>query len=88
MKNVVKLLKIKINNTKGIPIIENPNNQTNEIVNKLLDRVLNRIFLVSNLVFKEVKKVVIGVFIFICIFFSIDKVLAGRGCCSHHGGQA
>lgn len=34
------------------------------------------------------KKVVIGVFIFICIFFSIDKVLAGRGCCSHHGGQA
>ena len=34
------------------------------------------------------KKVVIGVFIFICIFFSMDKVLAGRGCCSHHGGQA
>lgn len=33
------------------------------------------------------KKVVIGVFIFICMFFSIDKVLAGRGCCSHHGGQ-
>ena len=33
------------------------------------------------------KKVVIGVFIFICIFFSIDKVLAGKGCCSHHGGQ-
>ena len=54
MKDVVKLLKIKINSTKGIPIIENPNNQTNEIVNKLLDRVLNRIFLVSNLVFKEV----------------------------------
>ena len=34
------------------------------------------------------KKVVIGIFIFICIFFSIDKVLAGRGCCSHHGGKA
>lgn len=34
------------------------------------------------------KKVIIGVFIFICMFFSIDKVLAGRGCCSHHGGQA
>ena len=73
MKNVVKLLKIKINNTKGIPIIENPNNQTNEIVNKLLDRVLNRIFLVSNLVFKEVKKVVI--LLVTSSLFSEDKIL-------------
>ena len=34
------------------------------------------------------RKVFIVVFIFICMFLSSDKVLAGRGCCSHHGGQA
>ena len=34
------------------------------------------------------KKIVIVVFIFICMFFSSNRVLAGRGCCSHHGGQA
>lgn len=73
VKDVVKLLKIKINNTKGIPIIEKPNNQTNEIVNKLLDKVLNRILLVSNLVLKEVKKVVI--LLVTSSLFSEDKIL-------------
>lgn len=34
------------------------------------------------------KKSILAVFIFICMFLCMDKVLAGRGCCSHHGGQA
>ena len=73
VKNVVKLLKPKINNTKGIPIIEKPNNQTRDIVNKLLDKVLNKILLVSNSVLKDTKKVV--TLLVTNSLFSEDKIL-------------
>lgn len=34
------------------------------------------------------KKILIVLLVLLCVFYKIDKVYAGRGCCSHHGGQS